>query len=177
MIGTLAAAEIRQLCQDAGLPITDAFAPFTGQATWVALKVDTERLRAMKTIGRAFAKQVGDVVFNQKPGFTIHRLILVGDDIDVYDDKEVMWAFTTRCRPGTDEVFFDDVLGFQLIPYMGHGNGVATNGGKVVSDALLTAEYTTGKDWEAADFKNSYPKNIQDKVVKNWERLGFKKLE
>lgn len=177
MIGTLAAAEIRQLCQDAGLPITDAFAPFTGQATWVALKVDTERLRAMKTNGKAFAKRVGDVVFTQKPGFTIHRLILVGDDIDVYDDKDVMWAFTTRCRPGTDEVFFDDVLGFLLIPYMSHGNAEAVKGGKVVSDALLTAEYTTGKDWEAADFKSSYPKKIQDKVLNNWERLGFKKLE
>ncbi|PNP39876.1 hypothetical protein TGAMA5MH_08141 [Trichoderma gamsii] len=177
MIGTLAAAEIRQLCQDAGLPITDASAPFVGQATWVALKVDTERLRAMKTNGKAFAKQLGDVVFTQKPGFTIHRLILVGDDIDVYDDKDVMWAFTTRCRPGTDEVFFDDVLGFLLIPYMGHGNAEALKGGKVVSDALLTAEYTTGKDWEAADFKHSYPKSIQDKVLNSWERLGFKKLE
>ncbi|KAM0251718.1 hypothetical protein ACHAQJ_008039 [Trichoderma viride] len=146
MIGTLAAAEIRQLCQDNNLPITDAFAPFIGQATWVALKVDTARLRAMKTTSKAFSETVGNLIFRSKPGFTIHRLILVGEDIDVYDDKDVMWAFTTRCRPGTDEVFFDDVLGFLLIPYMGHGNADPFKGGKVVSDALLPVEYTTGKD-------------------------------
>lgn len=177
MIGVLAAAEIRQLCQNAGLPITDAFAPFVGQATWVALRVDTSRLRALKTTSKALSEQVGNLIYNSKPGFTIHRLILVGDDIDVYDDKDVMWAFVTRCRPGTDEVFFEDVRGFLLIPYMGHGNADANKGGKVVSDALLPVEYTTGKDWEAADFKNSYPQEVKDKVLKDWETLGFQKLE
>ncbi|PNP59118.1 hypothetical protein THARTR1_01366 [Trichoderma harzianum] len=177
MIGVLAAAEIRQLCQDAGLPITDAFAPFVGQATWVALRVDTSRLRTLKTTSKVFSEQVGNLVFRSKPGFTIHRLILVGDDIDVYNDKDVMWAFSTRCRPGTDEVFFEDVRGFLLIPYMGRGTADANKGGKVVSDALLPVEYTTGKDWETADFENSYPQEIKDKVLKDWETLGFQKLE
>lgn len=103
--------------------------------------------------------------------------MLVGDDIDVYDDKDVMWAFSTRCRPGTDEVFFEDVAGFMLIPYMGHGSADPNRGGKVVSDALLPVEYTTGKDWENADFKNAYPRELQAKVLKSWEALGFQKLE
>ncbi|KAL6812557.1 hypothetical protein J3E69DRAFT_348895 [Trichoderma sp. SZMC 28015] len=60
---------------------------------------------------------------------------------------------------------------------MGHGNADANKGGKVVSDALLPVEYTTGKDWEAADFKNSYPREVKDKVLKDWETLGFQKLE
>lgn len=75
------------------------------------------------------------------------------------------------------KIFFDRVLGFLLILYMSHGNAEATKGGKVVSDALLTAEYTTGQDWETADFKHSYPKSVRDKVLNSWERLGFKKLE
>jgi hypothetical protein len=49
-----------------------------------------------------------------------------------------------------DEMFFEDVRGFPLIPYMSHGNGSPTQGGKVVSDALLPTEYTTGADWQAA---------------------------
>lgn len=34
-----------------------------------------------------------------------------------------VWAFSTRCRPNLDETYFEDVRGFPLVPYMGHGNG------------------------------------------------------
>ncbi|KAJ9244953.1 hypothetical protein DTO169E5_1334 [Paecilomyces variotii] len=177
MIGALAAAEIKKICQQHGLPILDAFSPFESQVTWVALRVDTEKLRSLKTNSKEFSKKVGDLIFNHKAGYTIHRLVLVGDDIDVYNGKDVLWAFSTRCRPQMDEVFFEDVRGFPLIPYMSHGNGPRDKGGKVVSDALLPSEYTTGPDWQAADFKNSYPEEIKAKVLAKWETLGFSKLD
>jgi UbiD family decarboxylase len=177
MIGSLAAAEIRKICQLEGLPVTDAFAPFESQVTWVALRIDTEKLRAMKTNSKDFSKRIGDLVFNHKAGYTIHRLVLVGDDIDVYDGKDVMWAFSTRCRPNLDETFFEDVRGFPLVPYMSHGNGSATMGGKVVSDALMPSEYTTGRDWVAADFESSYPEEVKTKIRANWESMGFTKDE
>ncbi|EAU29344.1 hypothetical protein ATEG_10347 [Aspergillus terreus NIH2624] len=173
MVGALAAAEIRKISQQHGLPVTDVFSPFESQVIWLALRIDTAALRKMKTTSQEFRKRVGDIVFSQKPGWGFHRLILVGDDIDVYDSKDVMWAFSTRCRPGTDETFYEDVPGFPLIPFMSRGNGSPTTGGKVVSDALMPKEYTTGKDWEAADFKNSFPEDVQRKVEENWTAMGF----
>ncbi|KAK1148436.1 Ferulic acid decarboxylase 1 [Aspergillus melleus] len=177
MIGSLAAAEIRKICQQNDLPITDAFAPFESQVTWVALRVDTAKLRSLKLTSLELRKKVGDLVFNHKAGYTIHRIVLVGDDIDVYDGKDVMWAFSTRCRPGMDETLYEDVRGFPLVPYMSHGNGPKAQGGKVVSDALMPTEYTTGRDWEAADFRSSYPDELKKKVQSNWEKMGFSKLE
>lgn len=177
MIGALAAAEIRKICQQHSLPITDAFWPFESQVTWVALRVDTQKLRAMKTNSKDFRQRVGDLIFNEKAGYTIHRLVLVGEDVDVYDGKDVLWAFSTRCRPSMDETVFEDVRGFPLVPYMGHGNGSKTQGGKVVSDALMPTEYTTGANWEAADFEHSYPQELQAKVLGKWETMGFRKLE
>jgi phenacrylate decarboxylase len=128
----------------------------------------------MKTNSAEFRKKVGDLIFNEKAGYTIHRLVLVGDDIDVYDGKDVMWAFSTRCRPSMDETHYEDVRGFPLIPYMGKGNGSPVQGGKVVSDALLPVEYTTGKNWEAADFEHSFPEEVKSKVLANWEKMGFR---
>ncbi|PYH88521.1 putative 3-octaprenyl-4-hydroxybenzoate carboxy-lyase [Aspergillus ellipticus CBS 707.79] len=177
MIGALAAAEIKRVCQLAGLPIKESFSPFESQVTWVALQVDTAKLRESKITPKEFQKKVGGVVFNHKAGYTIHRLVLVGEDIDVYDGRDVMWAFSTRCRPSADETFFEDVRGFPLVPYMSHGTGSPTQGGKVVSDALMPAEYTTGADWQAADFKSSYPEGLQEKVRANWEAMGFRKLD
>lgn len=171
MIGPLAAAEIGFLLKSKGLPIKDAWSPFESQVTWVVLQVDTEKLREMKTNPREFSRKVGDMAFYAKCSFMIHRLVLVGDDIDIYDFRDVSWAFCTRCRPGLDKYLYEDVVGYPLIPYMGHGNGEPWKGGKVVADALLTAEYTAGKLWDAASFKESYPKELQEKVLAQWEAL------
>lgn len=177
MIGSLSAAEVRSLCQGAGLPITDAFSPFESQVTWVALRVDIAALRRLKTNSKDFSRKVGELIFNDKVGFTFHRVVLVGDDIDVYNGKDVMWAFTTRCRPGMDETFFEDVRGFPLIPYMSHGTGSPVKGGKVVSDALLPVEYTEGPNWQEASFRGSFPKSLQAKILEKWEEMGFRKLD
>ncbi|KAL4733127.1 3-polyprenyl-4-hydroxybenzoate decarboxylase [Aspergillus similis] len=138
MICPLAAAEIHWVCKDAGLPVKEAMSPFESQVTWVVLQIDTAELRKMKTTSTEFSKKIGKLVFNHKAEYTIHHLVLVGDDIDVYNWTGVIWAFCTRCCPGLDEYFYKD-------------------GGKVVSDVLMPTEYTTGADWQAADFRNSYP--------------------
>ncbi|KAE8440798.1 Ferulic acid decarboxylase 1 [Mollisiaceae sp. DMI_Dod_QoI] len=173
ILGPLAAAEIRRLCQDNGLPITDTFAVFEAQVTWVALKVDIQKLAAMNTTAKAFQKRVGDLVFYDKAGYTIHRLVLCGPDIDVYDSKDIMFAFSTRCRPGTDETFYDDCRGFPLIPYMSHGTASPDTGGKVVSDALMPEEYQGEQHWELASFKDSFPESLQASVNARWKDWGF----
>jgi hypothetical protein len=43
----------------------------------------------------------------------------------------------------------------------------------VVSDALIPVEYTTGRNWVAADFENSYPEEVKRKVLANREAMGF----
>lgn len=174
LIGSLAAAEIRKLCQGAGLPITDAFAPFETQVTWVALKVDLAGLKAMAITPEDFRKKVGDLIFDHKAGYTIHRLVLVGEDIDVYKWEDVMYAFSTRCRPNKDETFYEECRGFPLVPYMSHGTGSPVKGGKVVSDALMPSEYNGLQDWQQADFKHSYPEQLQASVNARWsEAWGF----
>jgi UbiD family decarboxylase len=139
----------------------------------MALQVDTQKLREMKTTAQDFCGTVENLVFNDNVGCTIHRLLLVGVDIDVYDFGDLIWAFSTRCRPGLDEYPFEDVSSFPLIPYMSHGAGAKDEGGKVVSNCLLPVEYMTGKNWETASFQESYAKELQEKVMNRWESLGF----
>ncbi|KAM0752322.1 UbiD family decarboxylase [Meredithblackwellia eburnea MCA 4105] len=174
MIGALAAAEIGRVCREAGLPVKEAFSPFESQVTWVALQFDSQKLLEMKTTAAELRKKVGDIVFYHKAGYTIHRLVLVGDDVDVYDGKDILWAFSTRCRPSMDETFYEDCKGFPLVPYMSHGPGSPVKGGKVVSSALLPCEFTTGRDFVPADFKHSYPQELREHVLAKWTSDGFK---
>ena len=173
MIGPLAAAEIGHFLKSQGFPIKEAFSPFESQVTWVALQVDTERLQELKTTPEQFCRRLGEAVFHNRASYTIHRVLLLGDDINVYDFKDVIWAFCTRCRPGMDEYHFEDVRGFPLIPFMSHGNGAPNRGGKVISDCLLPVEYTSGRNWEAADFNNSFPEDVKERVLSRWESLGY----
>jgi UbiD family decarboxylase len=85
-------------------------------------------------------------LFRHKVGCTIHRLVLVGEDIDVYDSKDTIFAFSARCRPETDELFYQGRLGIPLVPYMSHRSRSPTTGEKVVSDALLPFEYKTSRN-------------------------------
>ncbi|RFU36194.1 hypothetical protein B7463_g137, partial [Scytalidium lignicola] len=173
ILGPVMSAEIIRRCQDENLPIKEAFVPFEGHGVWAALQVDTAKLRQMRTNPKDFCKRISDVVFAVKPGFFLHRIFLVGDDIDVFDFKEIMWAYATRCRPGTDEFLFDDLQGFFLIPFMLHGPA-GTVGGKMVSNCLLPVEYTTGRDWLNMDFEGAYPEDIKQRVVSEWKELGYK---
>ncbi|KAL6889996.1 UbiD decarboxylyase family [Trichoderma evansii] len=174
--GLLSAAEVLKLCPASGLPILQASSPLVCQCTWVALQVDGDQLRAMKTTPKDLAELVANVVFNSKAGVPFHRILLVGEDIDVHDDADIMWVFSTRCRPGLDEYPYEDVKGFALIPYMAHGNGNPTKGGNMVCDALFPVEYTTGRNWINTSFRQGYPKSFQDKILACWEKGGFGKL-
>lgn len=142
-------------------------------ATWCALQVDNEQLKELKTSSKHFCQRLGRIIFHDKSSMLINRLLLVGADINVYDFQDVLWAYTTRCRPGQAEYVFEDVPGFPLTPYMSHGCGNRLLGGKVISDCLLPMEYRGEKTFQRVDFENSYPEDVKEKVRANWHRMGF----
>lgn len=165
MIGTLAAAEMREQLQRAGLPVLQVFTPYETQVIWAVVQVDRVRLRAMKANAGALCTAIGDVVFRQKCGMQVHRVLVVGDDIDPFDFAGgVTWAFATRCRPAEDEFHFQDVTAYPIVPSMSHGPGTKLTGSKVVANCLLPVEYdyTPGNQALATcDFANGCPEEVK----------------
>ncbi|KAG7289269.1 hypothetical protein NEMBOFW57_005634 [Staphylotrichum longicolle] len=177
MIGTLAAAEMREQLVRAGLPVLQVFTPYETQVIWAVVQVDRVRLRDMKTNAKALCTTIGDIVFRQKCGMQVHRVLVVGDDIDLFDFAgDVTWAFATRCRPAEDEFHFEDVPAYPLVPYMSHGPGTKLTGGKVVANCLLPGEYDYTPEtqaWVTCDFANGYPEEVKEKVLQQWEAFGL----
>jgi UbiD family decarboxylase len=173
MIGTLAAAEMRQLLQDNGFPVKEVFALFESQVIWAAVQVDIEALKARKTNAKELCNAIGNLVFRSKPGMQIHRLLIVGNDINPFNFQDVMWAYSTRCRPSMDEFHFEDVQAYPLVPYMSHGPGTKLTGGKVVSNCLLPSEYRGEQPWVTCDFENGYPEHIKERVLERWNQFGM----
>lgn len=131
----------------------------------------------MHTSSQEFCN-LGDIVFTtksmhaDKSCMLIHRLLVVGDDIDDYDWSRAIWVFSTRCHPGRDEYSFEDVSCHPLLSYMSRASGTPRRGGKLVSDCLLATEYQRPQDFRHADFETAYPENIELKVSAGWKSIG-----
>lgn len=142
---------------------------------WATIQVNVEQLRAQGWTREAFCKRVGEVIFGSHAAVATSRILLFGDDIDIFNFSDVLWAYVTRCRPGQDEYLFEDVKGFYLMPFMSHGPGNPSKGGKVVSDCLFTEQYTRPDfTFTEAGFRGGYSKEVQELVNKNWKsKYGF----
>lgn len=162
--------------QSRGFPVKEAFCPIETYATWCSLQIDTDALRAMKTTSEEFCRRLGEAAFasENKGCMLINRILIHGEDIDVYNWDKIMWAYTTRCRPGHDEYIFEDVGAHPLTPYMSQVvTGKPKRGGKVVSDCLLRHEYDKPRDFKHVDFEHCYPTEVKDKVKRQWASWGF----
>jgi UbiD family decarboxylase len=172
MIGRLAAAEIRQLVQDNGLLVKEAFTPYESQATWAEIQ-DRKALRAIKEIPPISATRLATFFFSHKYGMQIHRLFVVGDDIDPFNFKDVILAHASSCRPTIDEFRFEDVDSYPLVPYMSHGPGTKLTGRKVIGNCLLPQQYEMEQNWVTCDFDNGYLEDVKKKVLSRWEKFGL----
>lgn len=144
--------------------------------TWCALKVNVKKLGEMKTNAAEFSKKVGDIVYNNKCSILVTRIFLIGDDIDIYNFKDIIWALSARSRPGLDDFVFEDVRGLPIVPYMSQGTGHPKRGGKIITNCLLPAEYNDGvRSWVEVSYKDSYPDDVKQKVDKLWETTDIGK--
>ena len=173
MIGTLAAAEIKQLLLENNYPVLNVFTPYESQVIWSVVQVSRSELAKRQTTATQFCNDIGNLVFRHKCGMQIHRLLIVGDDIDPFNINDVLWAYATRCRPRIDEFYFEDVPAYPLVPYMSHGVSTKLTGGKVVGNCLLPGEYHGEQGWVTCDFENGYPEGVKEKVLSRWAEFGL----
>ncbi|CCH46770.1 green fluorescent protein (GFP)-fusion protein localizes to the cytoplasm [Wickerhamomyces ciferrii] len=177
LIGTLVAAEAKQIAIENDLPIIDVFSPYESQALWLVMKIDLKKLQSLNTTPEEFSNKIGEIFFNTKVAFIMHEIILVGDDIDIFDFKQVIWAYTTRHTPGDDQYYFPNVKSFALAPFVSQSERIKTlKGGKFVTNCIFPKQYKQDIDFTTCNF-DGYDEEIKNKVLTNWESYGYEKLE
>jgi 3-polyprenyl-4-hydroxybenzoate decarboxylase len=112
-------------------------------------------------------------MFSDRSGMFEHHVLVVGDDIDIFNFNDVMWAYTTGCRPGVDDFYFHDVLGFALVPYQSQGQGPPDVATKIVSNCLLPSEYKPGKNWVSGDFEQGFTEEVKQRFCQSGSRWAF----
>lgn len=155
--------------------VIDAFTPYQAQAIWLAISINTKELVQMKINAKELAELVGNFIYSEKAGFCIQEIVLVGEDIDIFNWRKLFWAYSTRHTPGDDQYFFQDKKGFALCPFMNLGpRKVDFMGGNVVTNCILPPQFTNPDfKFVTCDF-DGYDEDTKKKVLSKWSKLGFK---
>ena len=93
-------------------------------------------------------------------------IIVVDDDINCRDWKEVMWAISTRMDPVRDITAIENTP----IDYLDFASPISGLGGKVGMDATNKFPGETNREWGK---KIVMEQNVIDKVSEMWERMGL----
>lgn len=93
-------------------------------------------------------------------------IIVVDEDIDIRDWKEVIWAMTTRIDPARDTLLVENTP----IDYLDFASPVAGLGSKMGLDATNKWPGETTREWGTPIVM---PENIKKRVDALWDQLGL----
>ncbi|GAD99720.1 hypothetical protein ANI_1_1100104 [Paecilomyces variotii No. 5] len=172
--GISIAAEIMDVLEKNGFPVDFVWMPFEAQSCWIVVSIDIEKLASLAVEAKELCRRAGDIIFKTHAGWEAPKVLLVGDDVDITDISQVVWALATRYRPGSDEHVFGDIEGIPMLPYMTRAkkNKQIKNpgiGGRSVMNLLLPPEFEGKRDWVQSSFACAFPEELTEIVIKKWK--------
>lgn len=171
--GAMHAAEILYELRQAGLPIASCWFSFESALHWLIISARSDWHERLGVDSAELGRRVADVVFAGKPGFGVPKILLVEDDVDITDIKDVVWAFSTRAHPSHGEIYFPDKANVALYVYLDEKEKHSYRGTKVIHNCLLADRYAAGERPRKGSFENGWPEAVRRKVLNSWARYGF----
>ena len=92
-------------------------------------------------------------------------MIVVEDEIDPTDMKQVIFALGTKCHPVRGTTVFENMPCSPLVPFLDVKEKTYFSAPNVVYDFTWPLDWKPETVPKLASFKAIYPKNIQDKVL------------
>jgi UbiD family decarboxylase len=158
--------------REKGIPATMVWSPLATACHWWVVTVPVDFRTTMSCTKEELCRTIGKIAFDTKLGSQMPKMMVVHNDIDPTDLQELIWAFATRCHPGEGEVVFHHTPVYPLIAFTTKSEKVTHDGTKCVYNCLGP------EDWgdtlpERSSFRFAYPKDLQEKVLANWQAYGF----
>jgi 4-hydroxy-3-polyprenylbenzoate decarboxylase len=148
-----------------GVPVTDVYVPPEGVTHLIVVGV--------KKGGPEVARKVLDFFTTRRVMTNKH--MVVDEDVDVFNMGEVLHAFATKCHPGRGIQYeWYEGRSNSLTPFYSPEERKRLKGVSVVFDCTWPPEWPEDIIPIKASFKTIYPQELQEKVIKNWEKYGLK---
>lgn len=170
--GIPSAAETLALLREAGIPATMAWVTLEAANHWLVVTLPNTWKQQTGLERKALFQKIGDTFFQSKFGAVIPKIIVLNDDIDASNTKEVVWGFATRVRPVSGEYFFNHEATSPLVAFLTADEKFSFDTTKVVYDGLAPDEWGERLP-KRTSFKHNYSKELQEHVLRHWETDGF----
>lgn len=160
------AAEVYRVLRAAGLPVTMAWDPLEAASHLLVVNVASDwRAQLPGVSSIELAQRITDEISKHRFEPTLPRIVVLDDDIDSSDIKELTWALATRVHPTGRRIIRNGPV-LPLVACYTLEERHAATGDKVTYDALLPA-WGGGREARSS-FRYIYPQDIQDRVLANW---------
>jgi UbiD family decarboxylase len=174
--GIPSAAELLAEIREAGIPATMAWVPLESAQHWFAVTLPRDCRQRLGWSAERLCREIGTLVFEKsKYGAVIPKVLVLSDDIDPTNTAELVWAFATRCHPVHGEIAFDKEATSPLVAFLEASEKQTGRTTKVVYNCLPPDEWGDRLPVRCS-FAHNYPRDIQDKVLTNWQAYGFPKI-
>ena len=159
------AASILQDLKGKGFPVRMVYCPPEAVSHMAVVSTDVPFAN--------FAKHLACAVWGSNSGRTVWYLIVVDKDIDPTKMDQVLWALTSRCHPHRGIFSMGSSWSIALPTFLSRFEREHGLGSQVLFDCTWPKEWPKEEIPKTASFEEVWPKEIQEKVIKNWERYGF----
>ncbi|MGX9230073.1 hypothetical protein ACWV95_35275 [Streptomyces albus] len=116
--GTMISASALDVLRSAELPVEMAWCSYEAATCWIVVSVNRARRAALGMTEQRLVDAVAETLFSSHAGWLVPKVILVDDDIDVTDIRQVVWALATRSHPGTGHHHYPQAPGIPMVPYL-----------------------------------------------------------
>ena len=155
---------IQRTLERAGIPVTGVYVPSEGAVHLCIVGVSKG--------GPEVTQKVLDTLTRRRTYMT--KILVVEDDVDIFNLGEVIHAWSTRCHSGRG-TFIKHVEGSaqQLTPCYSQEERMRRAGATVAFDVSFPPGWDPTEVPMKARFNTVYPPDIQKKVLDNWKSYGL----
>ena len=170
----------------AGFPVIDGLATIESSGSWFVLRVKNNWAELTGWTLDEFMNKLGKHIWWDHIGGCFTKVLVVGEDIDPEDPLAVTYAFAGRNHPRKGVWYFDDSPYFGVgteayhskEDYMGRvgvdGQEIKSDSGIAIYSCIGLQEHVCQPRPGILTFKRAWPKDVQDKVMANWDKWGFR---
>jgi phenylphosphate carboxylase alpha subunit len=157
-------AESFEVLKAAGVPVTGVYEHTEGCTLLIVVAV-----RA----GLARADDVAHAIWASRVAQSTPYIIVVEDDVDPFDLRQVLHAVVSKCHPWRGIVRLEHTRGQALIPWLSRYEQKYLLGSRVYFDC------TWPPDWDPADvpvkcsFEKIYPVEVKQRALATWAKYGY----
>lgn len=171
--GLPAAAEVLYELRQHNLPVTMCYTPLETAVHWLVITMDKAWRQKTNLNADELIQEIGKIIFKSHVGYGIPKVLLMEDDIDPTNTAEVVWAFATRCHPGTGEVHFPMESMVNLPVFLRTDEKKVFMSTKAIYNCLSQDSWTSDYRPRRTSFRKAWPKEIQERVLNNWHAYGY----